>query len=431
MEKEDFYETLYTKIAKEIEQNRGGLMKLGRELFGCPEPGFKEVESNQILTSFLRGHGIACQSDLCMTGIRATIGSGDGYHIALVADMDALVVNDGEKSYPFHSCGHSIQTAVMAYVLKLLHDLGIPGMTGGRVSFIATPAEEFIEFDYRQKLKEEGKIHYFSGKQNMIEQGIFDDVDCVLSMHVNGETDTLFDVGSTLAGFTVKRAVFTGQASHSGAAAHMGRNALHGASLCMDAVAYMKDQFPASAGLQIHPVLTECGGSVNIIPERAVLETYVRANTLEELLEAGEKFDLCAVHSAEALGLSCQIENKTGYMPLRQSEELNEAIHRHMLEICPEEKIIKNVISGASGDIGDLGYLLPAVQFGFSGIQGRIHSSDFAIVDEENVYLHTAEIVMKTVCDILSTPGLQVKNKDFKERKEFYLKNWLYKEREG
>ena len=79
------------------------------------------------------------------------------------------------------------------------------GETGGRVTFIAAPAEEFIEFEYRQKLRAEGKIKYFSGKQNMIEQGIFDDVDCVISMHVNGETGTLFDVGSTLAGFMVKK----------------------------------------------------------------------------------------------------------------------------------------------------------------------------------------------------------------------------------
>ena len=45
-------------------------------------------------------------------------------------------------------------------------------------------------------------------------------------------------------------------------------------------------------------------------------------------------------------------------------------------------------------------------------------------------YLHTAKIVMKTVYDLLSCPQLQVKNKDFSERKEFYLKNWLYKEQE-
>ena len=106
----------------------------------------------------------------------------------------------------------------------------------------------------------------------------------------------------------------------------------------------MKDQFPKEAGLQIHPVITQCGGSVNIIPDKAVLESYVRANTLKELLEAGEKFDLCAVHSAGALGLGCRIENQTGYMPLQQSSEINEIIYRHMQEICPVDRIVKNVV---------------------------------------------------------------------------------------
>ena len=66
----------------------------------------------------------------------------------------------------------------------------------------------------------------------------------------------------------------------------------------MNAIAYMKDQFSAEAGLQLHPVLTSCGGSVNVIPEEAVLETYIRANTLETLLEAEKKFDDCVIHCA-------------------------------------------------------------------------------------------------------------------------------------
>lgn len=420
---------LYNEITALLEDNRGEIIDFGRVLFACPEVGFKEVKSNEILTSFFVSNGISCRSDIAVTGIRADLGSGDGYHIALVADMDAIYVKDGEKTYPFHSCGHSIQTAVLAYVMKLLKDSGIVEKLGGTVSFIATPAEEFIDFEYREGLRADGKIHYFSGKQNMIRQGVFDDIDCVLSMHINGDSGTLFDVESTLAGFMVKQAVFKGAASHSGAAPHLGRNALHGANLCMSAISYMKDQFPKEAGLQIHPVISTCSGSVNIIPEEVVLESYIRANTLDELMLAGEKFDLCAVHSAKALGLECEIKNETGYMPLKQSEKLNKIIYKHMLEICEDEKIVKNVISGASGDVGDLGYLLPTVQFGFSGVKGRIHSCNFEIADEENAYIHTAEIIMKTVCDLLGDQDLQVKNPDYAERKDFYIKNWLLKEK--
>ncbi|EFE11794.1 amidohydrolase [Clostridium sp. M62/1] len=271
------------------EKDRDGLVKLGHALFACPELGFKEVKSNQILTSFLSENGISYESGLSVTGIRATVGTGRKYHIALAADMDALSVQGKEGSFAFHSCGHSIQTAVMAYVMKLLKDRGIVEASGGRVSFIATPAEEFIDFESRERLKKEGKIRYLSGKQNMIAEGVFDDVDCVISMHINGDSgNRLFDIDSTLAGFTVKKALFHGKNAHSGAAPHLGRNALHGASLAMDAIAYMKDQFPAEAGIQIHPVITACGGSVNTIPEEVVMESYIRANTLEALLEANK-----------------------------------------------------------------------------------------------------------------------------------------------
>lgn len=420
----NLYEEITTLLAKHHDE----IIDFGRKLFACPELGFKEVKSNEILTSFLIENGIPCKNDIAMTGIRADIGSGDGYHIALVADMDAICARDGERVFPFHSCGHSIQTAVLAWVMKLLKDSGLVEKLGGTVSFIAAPAEEFIDFDYREGLRRDGKIHYFSGKQNMIELGIFDDIDCVISMHINGDSGTLFDVDSTLAGFMVKKAVFKGLASHSGAAPHLGRNALHGANLCMSALSYMKDQFPKESGLQIHPVISSCSGSVNIIPEEVVLESYIRANKLDELMLAGEKFDLCAIHSAKALGLECEIKNETGYMPLAQSKKINDVIYKHMLEICEDEKIMKNVVSGASGDVGDLGYLIPTVQFGFSGVKGRIHSCNFEIADEENAYIHTAEIVLKTVCDLLAKPELQVKNTDFNKRKEFYMKNWLQKE---
>ena len=162
--------------------------------------------------------------------------------------MDALIVDDGEKRYPCHSCGHSIQTAVMAYVLKMLNDMKLCGETGGRVNFIAAPAEEFIEFEYRQKLRAEGKIKYFSGKQNMIEQGIFDDVDCVISMHVNGETGE-HDVrrpAPHLAGFTGEEGCVLPEARRSFRCGRLIWEKMRsmGPVSAMDAIAYMKDQFP-------------------------------------------------------------------------------------------------------------------------------------------------------------------------------------------
>ena len=57
------------------EKDRDGLVKLGHALFACPELGFKEVKSNQILTSFLSENGISYESGLSVTGIRAAVGT--------------------------------------------------------------------------------------------------------------------------------------------------------------------------------------------------------------------------------------------------------------------------------------------------------------------------------------------------------------------
>ena len=404
------------ELLETVDRKREDIIKLGDMLFNCPELGFKEFETAGIIKKNLDNVGIKYESEIGMTGIKAEIGN--GYNIALVADMDALPGKNFEGR--IHSCGHSIQTAVMLSVVKILVETGFLENTDIKVSAIFTPAEEFIDFDYRDRLIEEGKIKYRSGKQHMIASGYFDDVDCVLSAHANGETDYLFDINSTLAGFLAKKAVFLGTASHSGAAPHLGRNALHGAVLAQNALAFLKDRFPASAGLQLHPVITEGGGTVNIIPDRTVMETYIRANDNATLFAAEGQVEQCIRHCAAALGLGCETETTPGYLPLRQSAEMNEMVLENMLLFCEEDQILRNVVSGASGDIGDLGFLLPAVQMGFSGIQGQFHNDNFTIADKENCYIRTAKVLAGTLFDLLQKPVHQPA--DFAEKKELYLK---------
>ncbi len=42
----------YRFIERLIREHGEELIAFGRRLFACPEPGFKEVKSNEILTSF-------------------------------------------------------------------------------------------------------------------------------------------------------------------------------------------------------------------------------------------------------------------------------------------------------------------------------------------------------------------------------------------
>lgn len=401
-----------------IDGQKEEIIARGRRFFNCPELGFKEAQTMEMICTELEKWGVPYEKGIAMTGVKATIGKGKGYHIGVVADIDALPKKDGGC---IHSCGHSIQTTLALTVLETLVKTNFLEETEGKVTFFFTPAEEFIDFAYRDAQIKEGKLEFRSGKQNMIALGFFDDVDCILSAHANGDRETKFDIGSTLAGFLAKKAVFKGKASHSGATPHLGRNTLHGAMLTMQAISFLKEQFPPEAGLRLHPVLTETGGDLNQIPAETVMETYIRANDGESLFAAEKRFDACVHHCAEALELGWEIKTTAGYLPLRQSDKLNETVQENMLLFCEEGDIVKNPVSGASGDVGDLGSILPTVQFGFSSIEGRFHSEEFTIRDEENCYIRSAKVLAGTIFDLLTQPEKQVWPENFLGKKEQYL----------
>lgn len=407
-----------------LEEGRGEIFSLGRRLYDCPELGFKEIGTATAVEDYLARHDIPYRSGLALTGVQATLGGG-GYHIVLTADMDAIPVQGPEGPVCVHSCGHSIQMTVMLAVMQVLGKSRLLEKMPGRVSFLATPAEEFVDLDYRRLLMEDGSIRTPSGKQNMILDGVFDDADCVLNCHVMGDEGYRFDLNSTLSGFCAKRVRFLGRAAHSGAAPHLGRNALHAASLCLQACSFIAEQFPPEAGVRLYPILTEGGVSMNAIPDLAVLETYLRANTAEGLRELRRRFDEAAGHCAAAIGVKWEIDDTPGYLPLSQSQGLCRTIYQNMLELCDPGLIRQNGVSGASGDIGDLAALLPAAQFGFGGVEGRVHSAEFAVSDPELAYIDTAKVVLGTVIDLLRAPELQERYPDYPDRKAAYIKDWL------
>lgn len=408
-----------SRLYEYIDSRKGEIIERGRRFFDCAELGFKEEKTMDMICTELDKLGVPYEKGIAMTGVKATIGKGNGYHIGFAADIDALPRKDGAGC--IHSCGHSIQTAMGLTLLETLVKTGFIEEADGKVTVFFTPAEEFIDFAYRDEKIREGKLEFRSGKQNMIALGCFDDVDCILSAHANGDTETKFDIGSTLAGFMAKKAVFMGKSSHSGAAPHLGRNTLHGAMLCLQAVSFLKDQFAPEAGLKLNPVITKPGGDVNMIPAETIVETYIRANDNETLFEACRRFDACVEHSARMLELDHEIKTTAGYLPLRQSDGLNAAVKENMLVFCGEKDIVKDPVSGASGDVGDLGTLLPTVQFGFSGIEGRFHSDEFIIKDEENCYIDAAKVMVGTIFDLLTQPEKQVRWEGFSGKKEQYL----------
>ena len=92
----------------------------------------------------------------------------------------------------------------------------------GDVCFFATPAEEYVEIGFREKLLKRNDIQFFGGKQELIRLGEFDDVDMAFMLHTREE----FTVTKGAVGFISKRVIYKGKAAHAGGCPH------HIQSLC-------------------------------------------------------------------------------------------------------------------------------------------------------------------------------------------------------
>ncbi len=154
------------------------LIRIRRHLHQWPELSFQEFETSAFVAKRLHELGVRHETEVARTGVVGIIGRASGPVLALRADMDALpIAEENQVSYRskregvMHACGHDAHTAMLlgaAMLLKPLED-----QLPGRVKLIFQPAEEIIGGDG------------YSGAKLMVEEGVVDDVDAIIGIHVD------------------------------------------------------------------------------------------------------------------------------------------------------------------------------------------------------------------------------------------------------
>ncbi len=410
-----------------LEKNKDNIYVLGDELYKNPELGYKEFRTKEILVKYLKDNGFKIENECFETCFTVSIGKGHP-HIGLIAELDAIPTlghpfANKNDSYAAHSCGHSTQCAIMSSVMAALKQKGIEN---GKVTLFFTPAEEFTDVEYRRKLIKEKKIKYIGGKINMLEAGMFDDVDMLIHCHTMGQNPQYhFSLGTRLGGFVHKKITFKGKASHAAVLPYLGINALNAFNIFETALNALRETFRDEDKMRIHGFVSEGGQTVNSIPERVIYECYVRSMNLGAIDDYSKRVDNAAVHSAKAIGASAIIKTTPGYLPLEQEPLINDIIRKEMYKYAPKEEINDGEVSMAAGDVGDISLFKPVVQFGYTGFKGMCHGKDLCIVDKNRAYTEPAKIIVKTVEKLLSDKTLTDRIiKDYKPRmsKEDYLK---------
>ena len=151
--------------------------------------------------------------------------------------------------------------AALAGVAYGLAGTGVMEHLSGDVALMAVPAEEYVEIEYRNSLRNDGKIHFLGGKQEFIKLGAMDDIDAMVMQHttVPKGDGVLATCGGGSNGFVGKLIRYVGKEAHSGGAPHLGINALNAANLGLAAVAMQRETFKDEDHIRVHPIITKGG----------------------------------------------------------------------------------------------------------------------------------------------------------------------------
>lgn len=387
-----------------IEADREYLTALGRELFHMPELGYKETATARRVMQEMEKAGFRAISRCGLTGVKAAAGGG-GPCVAIIGELDAVPAPGHPAADPdtgaAHACGHSAQLAAMLGAGRALRP--VLGQLGGRLCLLATPAEEFIEIDYRLNLKQQGHITRLGGKQQLIAESAFDDIDIVIMAHAKcGSGAPQVVVHGSSLGFTGKSIRFLGKAAHAGAAPWEGVNALNAASLAITAIHHLRETFCDQDMVRVHPIITKGGDAVNTVPHDVRMECFVRAANLPALRDASARVDRAIEGACHALGAGVEIKTIPGYMPLEQNHRLGEVFAQNAANLLGEGAVARGLPFSGSTDMGDVSWLLPAIHPTVNGFGGTLHGADFCVLDEELAYVTAAKLLAGSVTDLLA-----------------------------
>ena len=331
-------------------------------------------------------------------------GKKDGYNICIIGEMDAIKCAGHPYEGQFsaaHACGHNAQIAAMMGTAIVLKKSGIMPELSGDVTFMAVPAEEFIDLDYRKQLKENGKIKYFGGKQQLIYEGAFDDVDIAMMIHAQGQEENpkIYVRGNNL-GFVAKTITYKGRAVH-GSTPFDGVNALNAAALSIIGIHSNRETFREEEKIRIHPIITKGGDVVNSVPDEVCVDTYVRGATLEAIEKGNAVVERAVCGACQIIGAEYDIKDVSGYLPLVESIELSKVFEDVSKDVLGTENVVYGEPITGSSDIGDLSNLIPTIQPSIGGFAGALHSKEFMVFDNITAYIKAVEILAKTTVELL------------------------------
>ena len=308
-----------------IDGNRQRLIEVSDTIWEYAELGLCEDKSSKLIADELEAHGFKVKHGVCgmPTAIHAEWGKGKPV-IVVMGEYDALpgISNKAVprqeplvEGAPGHGCGHNIHgvTALGAAlaVRYTLEKEGIPGT----IRFYGTPAEE-----------------NYGGKVYMVRDGLFDDVDAVLSHHP-GEMNVASLSSSTAT--NSYKFTYRGKTAHAAGSPEQGRSALDAIELMNVGVNYLREHVIQEA--RIHYVIEEGGGQPNVVPDFARSWYYIRAPERDQLEPITKRVLKIAEGAALMTETTLDADHMGGIYNIIPNKTLSDIVTANMRQVGPPE----------------------------------------------------------------------------------------------
>lgn len=392
-------------LCKYIDKNRELILKTERYIWEHPETGFKEWNTNSYLKGIFKSLGYLLNSPKDIPGFYTDIDTGyPGPKILILCELDALICNSHPEAIGgvVHACGHNAQCAAMVGIAAVLKEKTVLEGLSGSIRLMVVPAEEMIEIEYREKLRQEGTIEYFAGKIEFLRRGYMDDVDLAFMLHTASDTSSDFSCNLGGNGFISKSITFKGKGAHAGSSPDKGVNALYAANLGMQAINALRETFVDEDHIRIHPIVTYCSPSVNVIPEEVKLESYIRGAKKSVILDINHKINQALMAAAASIGATVFISDRAGHSPLNNDINLMKVAKSCMEELVGGDRVnFRQFWSRGSTDMGDISCLMPAIHGYVGGSAGVPHSDSFIISDPEKACINSAKVQLMLIDKLL------------------------------
>ena len=375
---------LKARATAAVEANRDEILALSRAIHADPEPAFEEHRAAARVAAAIAGHGYVVEhpAGRLATAVRGRLTGGQGPNgprIGVLAEYDALPGLG-------HGCGHNTMAA--SGVGAAIALAAVRESFAGEIVFLGTPAEE-----------------RGSGKQFMLDDGLFEGLDAALLFHP-ADRDM---VGCMLLASEDVDVTFVGKAAHAASEPWEGRNALDAVVLLFQAIGLWRQQLPQHA--RVHGIILEGGTAANIIPDRATARFMIRSTDQAYFESMRERFGALVDGAAMMAEVKGELVFSGGSTTMKDNLTLAGLWRANMEARGLVDQGVDPEHIGSS-DMGNVSLVLPTIHPSLAicdhGVPWHsIESRDAAATPRaEMTTLLAASLVAETALDLLADRSL-------------------------